>query len=123
MAVKFKSYLEPATHHKQRKLTKFSERFSTFPNRAMENCDDIFEAVCWVALADEVTKSLANAEEKGETELDRITFLIDHIERDAHNHAKWPRQSTSVTSNLHHRYELVALAEMLELMKSWKNAV
>jgi hypothetical protein len=117
--VKFEEYMQGSYSYNAEKLTEFHKQFPQHPDRSLDGCDGVFLAACRVRVMDDVKKSLLNAEEKGESQEDRISFLISHYEHERDSHAKWPRRSTSVTANFIHTLELCAIAEILELMVEW----
>jgi hypothetical protein len=86
----------------------------------LDNCDDVFLALAQVETINEVVASLANAASKNEPESERIDFLLGFFRGERQHMAKWPRRSTSVTSNLYHQCKLSAIAEIIELMEAWR---
>jgi hypothetical protein len=109
----FSLFIEHDLAYNQQKIAAFKE------NLHIDNCDDIFAAVARVEVITRILSSLNDAEAKGESQEDRIAFLIEYYSRERQSMGKWPRQSTSVTSNLYHRYQLAAICEILEMLETW----
>ena len=121
MAKSFKTELLRQTKYSGDKCAAFLKLFGDNPARAMDGCDDIFLCASRLAIINEIANSLANAESKGEAESDRINFLIDHLSAEMQAMARWPRRSTSVTSNLYNKCRLASVAEMIVIMQDWQN--
>ena len=118
----FKELAEKQLQYEMASCNSFSDAFSKDPAQALDNCDSTYEHANRVLIIRRVLSSLANAETKGETEQSRVSFLRDFFNKQIHTFARWPRKSTSVTSNLSHQAELSAMVEMVELIDGWMNS-
>jgi hypothetical protein len=109
--------------HNLNQSTKALEEWSESPLGwwKLSGCDSVFEHAQRIHIAQDVLRSLADAEKKGQDEKRRIAFLYRHYEKQHRNKAAYPKRSTSVTSNLADQCELAAIAEMLNLIDKFRN--
>ena len=83
----------------------------------MEWWDSFFLKIAKAALAEEILSSLADAEKKDETPIDRLIFLLSYIQNEVNNMALSPKRSTSITTNFAHICRLEAHADWARTLR------
>lgn len=83
----------------------------------LDNCDQAFAHAARTLVLSQIISSLDNAHSKGELESARLSFLLRQLSDELISSAKYPRRSTSITSNLFHQSQLAATAEIVNELR------
>ncbi len=117
---KFSELIQKDVELNKKRLEEFTVKLGWW---SLSNCDDLFLAAQRLHIAEDVLRSLADAEKKQQEEKRRLAFLYRYYQKEHRNKAQWPKRSTSITTNLADQCELSAIAEMLSKIDDYRDGI
>jgi hypothetical protein len=100
-------------------LDKFAKSFADDPAHAMDWSASAFNAAAVKRVTTRVLEAIGNMINKGTSRGDILSHLVDYSTKEILTRAKYPKKSTSATSNLLDAEMLAAWADISDILRSY----